>query len=427
MKAVPVTILTTETPWTKGIPTKRLIFSLCASAVGCAFALQFPATAIAKSKVPVETVLHSFGSGTDGQLPLVGLIDVKGTLYGTTLAGGTVGSGEGTVFSVNAKTGAETVLHSFGSGTDGYNPDASLIKVKGALYGTTEFGGTNGSGTVFSIDPATGAETVVYSFCSQQNCTDGDWPNAPMIHVKDMLYGTTYFGGTSGDGTLFSLDLKTGAETVLYSFCSQQNCADGENPWGGLIDVNGTLYGTTFTGGANNCSGRGCGTVFSLDPSSGAETVLYSFAGGTDGAQPEAAPLDVDGTLYGTTVAGGTYQSGLGTVYSLNLTTGAEAVLHQFGGTNDGISPNSRLIDVKGKLYSTTVGGGNSNHAGTVFSIDPTTGAEAVIYDFCSQQNCTDGEYPQGGVINKGAELYGTTQVGGSYNNYGTVFALTKF
>jgi uncharacterized repeat protein (TIGR03803 family) len=393
----------------------RLSFSLCASAVGCAFALQFPATAIAKSK---ETVLHSFGGGTDGQYSLAGLIEVKGTLYGTTYAGGA--NGQGTVFAINRKTGAETVLYSFGSsGTDGEFPVASVIDAKSVLYGTTEFGGTNGDGTVFSVNRKTGAETVLHSFGSG---TDGIFPTGTLIDVNGTLYGTTNIGGASGDGTVFSLDPTTGAETVLHSFGSG---TDGQQPYGGLIDVNGTLYGTTFTGGANDCSGRGCGTVYALDPSSGAETVLYSFGSEPDGAQPYDSLLDMNGTLYGTTVAGGT--DNLGTVFSVNPTTGAETVLHSFENSGmDGYSPAANLIDVNGLLYSTAYGGGNGNHGGTVFSVNPTTGAEKVVYYFCSQQGCADGEQPNAGLIDVKGKLYSTTEIGGAHG-YGTVFALKKF
>ncbi|HEY3777294.1 MAG TPA: choice-of-anchor tandem repeat GloVer-containing protein [Rhizomicrobium sp.] len=398
----------------------RLFFGLCASAVGCAIALQFPATANAASK---EKVLHSFGSGTDGEYSLASLIKVKRMLYGTTYAGGT--NGQGTVFSINRGTGAETVLYSFGSsGTDGEFPVANLIYVKGVLYGTTEFGGTDGLGTVFSVDMKTGAETVLHSFGSS---TDGAEPSGNVIDVNGTLYGTTNDGGTNGGGTVFSVNRKTGAETVVYSFCGQQNCADGEEPANGLIDVNGTLYGTTFVGGANDCSGRGCGALFALDPSSGAETVLHSFGSGTgDGAGPSASLLYMNGTLYGTTVAGGIYEAGLGTVFSVNPTTGAEAVLHSFGNGSDGISPVGNLIDVNGTLYSTTFGGGNGNHGGTVFKINPTTGAEKVIYFFCSQQNCADGTQPDAGLIDVKGTLYGTTELGGAYGSYGTVFAIKK-
>jgi uncharacterized repeat protein (TIGR03803 family) len=125
---------------------------------------------------------------------------VKGTLYGTTDEGGSHGAG--TVFSIDPGTGAETVLHSFGGTGDGSTPYASLIDVKGKLYGTTETGGAAAAGTVFSVDPKTGAEAVVYSFLGG---TDGKGPDASLIDVKGTLYGTTNEGGTDGYGTVFAL------------------------------------------------------------------------------------------------------------------------------------------------------------------------------------------------------------------------------
>jgi uncharacterized repeat protein (TIGR03803 family) len=119
---------------------------------------------------------------------------------------------------------------------------------------------------VFALDPNSGVETALYSFCSQQKCSDGSGPVASLVDAKGTLYGTTFHGGSrgcehQGCGTAFALDLDTGAETVLHSFCPRTNCPDGALPQAGLIDVNGTLYGTTLFGGAN-----GGGTVFALKP-----------------------------------------------------------------------------------------------------------------------------------------------------------------
>src|SRR5206468_9350431 len=167
-----------------------------------------------------------------------------------------------------------------------------------------------GCGTLFSLDRNTGAEKVLYSFCNQQSCADGRWPAAGLIDVNGILYGTTPYGGVSGCpqdigcGTVFAIDPNTGAEKVLYSFCSEKNCADGANPFAGLIDVNGVLYGTTPYGGIRNCGDFGCGTAFSIDPNTGAEKVLYSFCSEkncADGRWPTASLINVNGTLYGTT------------------------------------------------------------------------------------------------------------------------------
>jgi uncharacterized repeat protein (TIGR03803 family) len=205
-----------------------------------------------------ETVLHSFGKGTDGQEPLAGLLDVKGTLYGTTEGGGTYG--DGTAFSISTG-GTEKVLHSFGNGTDGIEPYAGLIDVKGTLYGTTLFGGAGCSycrGTVFKITTS-GNETVFYTF---KGYGDGADPEAGVISVNGALYGTTFEGGANNDGTVVKI-APSGAETVLHSFAG--GSGDGLFPYAGLINVNGVLYGTTAGGGAG-CGSYGCGTVFSLSP-----------------------------------------------------------------------------------------------------------------------------------------------------------------
>jgi len=222
-----------------------------------------------------ETVLYSFCSEggakcTDGNYPYAGLIqDAAGNLYGTTWEGGANSEYGGTLFKVD-NTGHETTLYSFcaegGSKcTDGAQPSGGLIRdAAGNLYGTTNFGGTNGLGAVFKLD-GTGHETVLYSFCPGGNpCKDGSVPSAALIQdAAGNLYGTTEYGGTNGPdgGTVFKLD-STGHETVLYSFCSEggSKCTDGEGPLAGLIqDAAGDLYGTTWEGGA-----KGDGTVFKL-------------------------------------------------------------------------------------------------------------------------------------------------------------------
>ncbi len=262
-----------------------------------------------------ETVLYSFAGEPDGFGPDAGLLDVNGTLYGTTIDGGTAGGG--TVFAITP-SGAETVLHSFAGTPDGFGPDAGLINVNGTLYGTTTTGGANcssngGCGTVFTI-ATSGAETVLYSF--KGGAGDGKYPKeAALLDVNGTLYGTTKSGGTNNRGTVFSITT-SGEETVVHSFGGS---GDGVFPYGGLLDVNGTLYGTTSNGGSVSCGVRygdihGCGTVFETT-TSGEESVLHSFGGRRDGKYPYAGLINVDGTLYGTTTAGGAKNAG--TVFSL--------------------------------------------------------------------------------------------------------------
>jgi uncharacterized repeat protein (TIGR03803 family) len=311
-----------------------------------------------------ETVLHRF-RGRNGYYPSAGLVDVNGTLDGTTEYGGA--NREGTVFSTTT-SGKETVLHSFPSGSgDGAYPVAGLLSVNSTLYGTTASGGANNKGTVFSIT-ASGTETVLHSFGGSG---DGAYPYAGLIIVNGTLYGTTEEGGancsaSSGCGTVFSIT-PSGTETVLYSFGSGSE--DGTYPFAGLINLKGKLYGTTNAGGANcRSASGGCGTVFSIT-TTGKETVLHSFGTGSeDGDYPVAGLFNVNGTLYGTTLEGGA--SCCGTVFAVT-TSGKETVLHSFpSGSGDGENPYAGLINVNGTLYGTTDAGG-ANGDGTVFSLTP--------------------------------------------------------
>jgi uncharacterized repeat protein (TIGR03803 family) len=356
-------------------------------------------------------VLYSFRGSEDGANPYAALIKVKGMFYGTTAYGGA--NGDGTVFSITP-SGTETVLHTFGGSGDGNIPFAGLVNVKGTLYGTTSQGGANcgslgGCGTVFAITPS-GTETVLHSFGSSG---DGNGPLSGVINLNGTLYGTTMEGGANGDGTVYSIR-PSGMEKVLYSF--KGGPGDGEFPLAGVINVKGTLYGTTVYGGANCGSSGGCGTVFAFTRS-GSESVLYSFKGSSgDGDRPYAGLINVNGTLYGTTHLGGA--NSFGTVFSIT-TTGTESVLHSFGGSGDGEYPYASLINVKGNLYGTTIEGG-ANGAGTVFSTTR-SGREAVLHSFGGSG---DGQNPYyGGLINVKGKLYGTTFYGGA-NGDGIVFSL---
>jgi|HubBroStandDraft_4_1064222.scaffolds.fasta_scaffold00005_112 uncharacterized repeat protein (TIGR03803 family) len=313
-----------------------------------------------------EQVLHSFGNGSDGISPAAGLLNVNGTLYGTTSFGGAYGTasgGGGTVFSIQPTGKQEQVLHSFGSGSDGALPFAGLLDVNGTLYGTTRDGGTYGYGTVFSIS-TTGTEHVLYSFAGEP---DGALPDAGLIDVKGTLYGATANGGSSncmgGCGTVFSIST-TGTEHVLYRFLAG---TDGWIPAVSLLDVKGTLYGTTQAGGGHNNPG----TVFSVSRT-GTEQVLYRFGVGSDGDRPLSSLINVHGTLYGTTVAGGAYGTATGTggtVFSIRPSGKHEQVLHSFGTRSDGEGPEAALIDLNGTLYGTTCCGALGD--GTVFALSP--------------------------------------------------------
>jgi uncharacterized repeat protein (TIGR03803 family) len=263
-----------------------------------------------------ERVLHKFTGDPDGYFPEALLVrDSAGNLYGTTYLGGA--HGLGAVFKVN-ETGKEKVLYSFTGGSDGCSPYPGVIlDSEGNLYGVTSLGGSgfcnSGHGVVFKVG-TDGNETVLHTF----EGSDGDDPDSVLLFdSKGNLYGTTGYGGSSlgcgntGCGTVFELSPQsdgTWKETVLYAFCSLSNCTDGEAPGTGPLvrDPEGNLYGTTTFGGAyRNCNGDACGVVFKLD-TTGKETVLHSFTGGKDGANPfPGLVMDNDGNLYGTTQAGG--------------------------------------------------------------------------------------------------------------------------
>ncbi|HLY02978.1 MAG TPA: choice-of-anchor tandem repeat GloVer-containing protein [Candidatus Cybelea sp.] len=357
---------------------------------------------------------------TDGEHPDAGLVNVHGTFYGTTSDGdgkGCYGSnGCGTVFSVST-VGSVKVLHQFRSGSDGNHPYAPLIDVNGTLYGTTTQGGSSGGccGTVYRIS-TTGSERVIYSFKAG---SDGSYPTAGLINVKGTLYGTTAYGGSGcggyGCGTVYSISTK-GAERVLHSFTGG---SDGSTPQAGLLNVDGTLYGATYLGGSKRCyGGNGCGAIFSID-TKGAEKVLYSFKGTPDGAYPIADLISVNGILYGTTSQGGFHN--YGTAYSISV-AGAEKVLHRFGHGSDGWSPQASLINVNGTLYGTTWQGGTSNN-GTIYRMS-TTGVESVSHSFTGGPG---GGEPDGAWINVNGTLYSTSTYGGvgPKTCCGTVFAFS--
>ncbi|MBV8888482.1 MAG: VCBS repeat-containing protein [Alphaproteobacteria bacterium] len=364
---------------------------------------------------------------------------------------------------------------------DGYRPNGALVMdAAGNLYGTTFSGGiqntsnlcgVNRCGVVFELTPnGTGwTETVLYRFCSQTNCADGQRPNPGSLVIDGAgnLYGTTGYGGTgvscgNGCGVVFELSPNrqrtAWTETVLYSFCPQSKCADGAFPNGGLlVDATGNLYGTTTEGGGTACpsNSAGCGVVFELSPNqqqtAWTETVLYRFCQKskcTDGGLPNTGLImDGSGNLYGTTNTGGANtvanvcSYGCGAAFELTpnqaRTAWSEAVLYSFcsqANCSDGALPSAGLvIDASGYLYGTTYGGGYQNFCtgiigcGVVFELVPGQQAEwteMVLYDFCAQTNCLDGFQPFAGLlIDRTGNLYGTAQNGGAYT-FGTAFEL---
>ena len=380
------------------------------------------------------TTLLSF-DGTDGKVPAGALVQgLDGNFYGTTPEGGTglnsCGGGCGTVFKITPK-GTLVWVYSFcpQSGClDGAVPESGVVQgVDGNFYGTASYAGASRNyGAIFKITPA-GALTTLYSFCLQLPCLDGSFPTGGLVQATDRnFYGTTYGGGTNDYGTVFKIT-PAGALTTLYSFCAQTNCADGRNPQAGLVQgTDGNFYGTTFYGGATGENG----TVFKIS-SQGKLTTLYSFcaqANCVDGQNPYAGVIQgTDGNFYGTTLYGGTVAPSVyGTVFKITP-QGALTIVYSFcSQTNcaDGFSPYGGAIQgTDGDLYGTTNTAG-ANFEGTVFK--PTTqGTLTTVFSFCVQSQCTDGSGSFAGLVEAtNGKLYGTTNGGGA-NQLGTVFSLS--
>jgi uncharacterized repeat protein (TIGR03803 family) len=320
-----------------------------------------------------ESVVYNFCSQsnpnqdcTDGADPFGGLVlDPAGNLYGTTANGGAVGFG--TVFKLNPATGVETVLYSFSglSTGDGAKPQSTLWRDGGGnLYGTTPSGGQAcslsgaGCGTVFSVD-STGKETVLHRFSGG---SDGGLPDAGVVYNAQFLYGTTPFGGASGKGVVFVLGAGGGTELVLHSF---GNLPDGAYPFsGGLLNIGSVLYGATSSGGLN-----GMGAIFRLKSVGGKwKYKVLASLGNQVGAEPGYGGLIKIGKyLYTTTISGGSFQQG--TIIRIDP-KGNIKVLYSFTGGNDGAQPQGSLLSTNGFLYGTTFNAGQFQ-GGTAFWLLP--------------------------------------------------------
>lgn len=355
------------------------------------------------------TVLHSF-SGADGSSPFGKLI--KGTddkFYGSTQSGGT--NGLGTLFSIDI-AGNLTLLHSF-TGTDGFGPTSALIQVNGGdFYGVSP---SAGYGTLFRIS-SSGNFTNVHFFSSSED----SGPYSGIIQASDgFFYGTSQTGGANGGGTVFRVDT-SGSVVVLHSFrsCSSGgDLTDGCQPVGGLMQGgDGNFYGTTSRGGIN-----GQGTIFRMD-SGGQITILHAF-NFSDGSSPLAPMIQAkDGFLYGTAFSGGP-GTNAGEVFKVDL-NGNFSVVHAFDGP-DGFEPETGLLeDTDGYFYGITLTGGVSSSSlslGVIYRIDA-QGNVTVLHSFDATQ--PGSYYPRGGIV-RGSDgnLYGVAQAGGA-NQAGVVFKL---
>jgi uncharacterized repeat protein (TIGR03803 family) len=404
-----------------------------------------------------ERVIYNFKGGNDGIGPNDLIADRAGNLYGTTFNGGG-SAGAGIVYELSPPTQAggawtETILHSFSyTGLDsGIGPLAGLVMdATGNLFGTTWLGGPQGAGVAFELSPpAVKGGVWTYSLLYAFGGAGLSSPEARLaIDEAGNLYDTTVSGGTGacagGCGGVFKLAPPAQAggawtESVLFNFSGSFDTGGGTS--GGItMDAHGSLYGTTFSG-----SGSPSGTVFRLTPTTGGKhwthTVLYAFAGGVDGADPEAEVVfDKNGNLYGMTNYGGSgspncFGVACGTVFQLMPTPSGpwmHTVLYSFNGGKDSGYPERTLtLDEAGNLYGTTsIGGdpscGGGTGCGTVFRLSPPASelgqwTETILHRFTGGKQ---GIGPGGLTFGKDRLLYGPAGTG-AIDIDGLIFAVT--
>jgi uncharacterized repeat protein (TIGR03803 family) len=403
--------------------------------------------AAASGSAQVLSSVYSFNTNdAPGRTTGGGLLLSGSTLYGTAFGsvytgGGRSGSANqsGAVFKLNTDGTGFTNFYLFSpvdqsslTNTDGANSAAQLVLSGNRLYGTTEYGGFYGNGTVFAINTDGSGFTNLYNFSAT---SDGANPFAGLVSSGNTLYGTTGGGGSLGGGTVFAIQTDGTGFTNLYNFSSDSvSRVAGKSS---LILSNNILYGTTYAGGSSTN-----GTVFALNTDGTGFTNLHSFSAlvqetpylytNGDGAFPQGGLVLSGNKLYGTATEGGNLGSstyGNGTVFALKTDGTGFTNLHSFNDT-DGAAPDAGLVLVGGTLYGTASGGGSSQHDGTVFAINTDGTGFATLHTFTlSQANSSgnytnaDGSAPKSSLILSGSTLYGTTSAGGT-NGFGTVFAL---
>jgi uncharacterized repeat protein (TIGR03803 family) len=382
----------------------------------------------------VFTTLHSFTGGSDGAQPIAGLTLSGNTLYGTAEHG--ANAGYGTVFAVNTDGSGFKVLESFNGVNNEAAPETGLLLSGNTLYGASGGPGTT-TGTLFAVNTnGTGFATLhIFTELSGPSYANSDgafvFGQVALILSGNTLYGTANGGGSGASGTVFAVNTNGTGFTTLHSFTATSpffnpygtysppyTNSDGAFPVAGLVlSDNNTLYGTTESGGSS-----GWGTVFAINTNGTGFTTLYSFTGGSDGAEPYTGTLILSGsTLYGTTLRGGSEggTNGNGTVFAVNTDGTGFTVLYTFTGGSDGAVPVGLILSGN-TLYGTAYEGGSSG-SGTVFAVNTNGTGFTTLHSFSGG---SAGEYPYAGVILSGNTLYGTAHGGGSSGD-GTVFSLS--
>ncbi|MGP8200230.1 MAG: choice-of-anchor tandem repeat GloVer-containing protein [Limisphaerales bacterium] len=306
------------------------------------------------------TILYPFTNVNDGVEPEAGLILSGSTLYGTTRNGGN--NNLGVVFAISTNGTGYTNVYSLGNGSDGSIPMAGLILSGNTLYGTTEYGGSARAGTLFAVNTDGTGYTNVYTF---GNGSDGSNPQAGVILLGNTLYGTAPEGGSAGNGVVFAVNTDGTGYTNLHSFTAQDpntyTNSDGISPLAGLVSSGNILYGTASEGGSALA-----GTVFAITTNGSDFSTLYSFTNANDGENPDAGLILSGSTLFGTTANGGSF--GDGTVFALNMNGTDFTTLYNFTNGNDGARIFAGVILSENALYGTAYQGGK-HHDGAVFGL----------------------------------------------------------
>lgn len=369
-------------------------------------------------------LVHAFaGSPNDGANPSYGssLIASGSMLYGVTQNGGVSNSGvlfgirtNGTGWQVLHNFNGYTILNTTASKNDGARPHGSPLLVGNTLYGTTLWGGSNGIGTVYSINTNGTGFQVLHHF---GNLNDGYGPYGSLVLSGTNLYGLTLNGGAGSEGTIFAINTNGTGYHILHNFTA--NSIDGLAPWGSLVATNSVLYGMTIFGGPLNN-----GTVFKINDSGAGYQILHNFIGTTnDGSQPYGSLIISDSTLYGMTSSGGA--NNVGTVFQLQNNGSGFQLLHSFA-TTEGWAPFGDLTLSSNLLYGMTHSGGDGGlGSGVAFQIGTNGGGYQILHSFQFPITTTDGSMPFGSLLLLGSKLYGMTQLGCSMSpNAGGIFAL---
>jgi uncharacterized repeat protein (TIGR03803 family) len=313
------------------------------------------------------------------------------------------------------------IMHTFTNGADGAYP-GRLTWTNGLIFGSSTGGGTNGYGSIFIFNTNGSGFKPLFSFANDTNT--GSSPNNLLV-TAHVIYGTTQLGGTNNSGTIFALGTNGTGYVQLYSFGASP--ADGTGPLGGLVLGGSTLYGTTYSGGAGPAGLRQRGTIFKINTDGSGYQILHSFTNSPDGAQPQGELVLSGGTLYGTTTYGGytnNLNTGYGTVYSINTNGSNYTVLHSFTNAPEPYYLFCGLALSGGTLYGVGDLGGTNNN-GAIFALSTNGGSFRVLYSFSPITGSTngDGRQPQAALTVSGGCLFGATITAGTAGG-GTLFLI---